>query len=359
MNPLNIAGTADPVQHPQGDLSFSTSVHSQARTAASSAAPQTPSAAALEAVRSAATLPGAAPASASAGPTTASSAAATPLCDPQEAQSLIYCVYTVQKGDSLSDIAAKLRFKGNDDVTAWDMLAQSNQPDIVSVDDLLQPGQKIRVPVQSGIIHTVKASQFLTDVAEIYGASLAEIVAVTGNRIVDLDRLSVGQEVLIPNPARLSKPPAPAAAAAAPSAASGGSSGGGQIVRGGSASRSGFIWPVGGPISSYFGPRHPLGIDIDLFSAPNAPIGAAASGVVTFAGGNSCCSYGVYVIVDHGNGFQTLYAHLSRLAVSAGQRVSQGQVLGYGGRSGYATGNHLHFEVHLNGSIVNPLSYLP
>jgi len=82
-------------------------------------------------------------------------------------------------------------------------------------------------------------------------------------------------------------------------------------------------------------------------------------GTVSFAGGNTCCSYGLYVVVDHANGYQTLYAHLSSISVTKGQTVSQGQVLGKGGRTGYATGNHLHYEVHLNGNIVNPLSYLP
>ena len=80
---------------------------------------------------------------------------------------------------------------------------------------------------------------------------------------------------------------------------------------------------------------------------------------MTFAGGNPCCSYGYYVIVDHGNGFTTLYAHLSALAVTPGQKVTQGQALGNGGRTGYATGNHLHFEVRLNGKIVDPIAYLP
>ena len=107
------------------------------------------------------------------------------------------------------------------------------------------------------------------------------------------------------------------------------------------------------------GPAHPLGIDIDLYANPNAPVAAAAAGTVTFAGGNPCCSYGYYVVIDHGNGFQTLYGHLSSLSVSTGQKVVQGQVLGLGGRTGYATGNHLHFEVYLNGSVVNPLPYLP
>ncbi len=82
-------------------------------------------------------------------------------------------------------------------------------------------------------------------------------------------------------------------------------------------------------------------------------------GVVTFAGGDPCCSYGYYVVVDHGNGFQTLYGHLSTIGVSVGEVVAQGQYLGGGGTTGYSTGPHLHFEVHLNGSVVNPLNYLP
>jgi murein DD-endopeptidase MepM/ murein hydrolase activator NlpD len=128
---------------------------------------------------------------------------------------------------------------------------------------------------------------------------------------------------------------------------------------GGGGGGAGFMWPTTGPISSRFGPGHPLGIDIDLYSNANAPIVASASGTVTFAGGNTCCSYGLYVIVDHGNGYQTLYAHLSRISVSVGAKVAQGQVLGNGGRTGYATGNHLHFEVHRNGAVINPTSVLP
>jgi murein DD-endopeptidase MepM/ murein hydrolase activator NlpD len=79
---------------------------------------------------------------------------------------------------------------------------------------------------------------------------------------------------------------------------------------------------------------------------------------VTFAGGDTCCSYGLYVIIDHGNGYSTLYGHLSQINVAAGQTVAQGQVLGLGGRTGYATGNHLHFEVRINGAPTDPLGYL-
>jgi murein DD-endopeptidase MepM/ murein hydrolase activator NlpD len=82
---------------------------------------------------------------------------------------------------------------------------------------------------------------------------------------------------------------------------------------------------------------------------------------VTFVGGNACCSYGYYVIVDHGRGWSTLYGHFSSFAsgLRKGDSVGQGQVLGYGGTTGFSTGYHLHLEMHYNGAKVNPLNYLP
>ena len=77
------------------------------------------------------------------------------------------------------------------------------------------------------------------------------------------------------------------------------------------------------------------------------------------AGGTSCCSYGLYIVINHANGLETAYAHLGSFAVSQGEYVEQGQVIGYVGLTGYTTGYDLHFEVHLNGQIVNPLNYLP
>jgi murein DD-endopeptidase MepM/ murein hydrolase activator NlpD len=81
--------------------------------------------------------------------------------------------------------------------------------------------------------------------------------------------------------------------------------------------------------------------------------------VVTFAGGNPCCSYGLYVTIAHPDGSETLYAHMSSIAVVQGQAVSQGDVIGYVGCTGYCTGNHLHFELIIDGRQVDPLLYLP
>ena len=122
---------------------------------------------------------------------------------------------------------------------------------------------------------------------------------------------------------------------------------------------SGLIWPATGPISSYFGPDHPLGIDIDQTATPGAPVLAAHDGVVLFVGGDACCSYGHYVIRISPGALVTLYAHLDVLAVAAGDTVQQGQPLGTAGCTGHCTGAHLHFEVIENGIRQNPLDYLP
>lgn len=120
----------------------------------------------------------------------------------------------------------------------------------------------------------------------------------------------------------------------------------------------GLIWPVVGPISSYFSPGHPA-IDIDQTATPGAPVRAAHDGVVLFAGGDPCCSYGRYVMVVSPSGLLTLYAHLDSLAVSPGQTVHQGDSLGPAGCTGYCTGVHLHFEVIEGGARRDPLQYLP
>lgn len=120
---------------------------------------------------------------------------------------------------------------------------------------------------------------------------------------------------------------------------------------------SGFAWPINGAITSGFGPRwggmHE-GLDIDCVTG--APIRATKAGSVitsTYDDG-----YGYHVIIDHGGGFASLYAHMSRLYVSGGS-VSQGETIGACGTTGASTGDHLHFEIRVNGSPQDPLGYLP
>src|SRR3954447_26699298 len=122
-------------------------------------------------------------------------------------------------------------------------------------------------------------------------------------------------------------------------------------------SSSGLMWPVNGPITSPFGERWGRmheGIDIGV--GYGTPIEAAAAGTVVYAGWES--GYGNFVVIDHGNGLATAYGHQSRIAVSNGEAVTQGQVIGYVGCTGHCFGPHLHFEVRVNGVAVDPLRYL-
>jgi murein DD-endopeptidase MepM/ murein hydrolase activator NlpD len=122
-------------------------------------------------------------------------------------------------------------------------------------------------------------------------------------------------------------------------------------------SSSGLIWPVNGPVTSPFGYRWGrLHAGIDIGVPYGTPIHAAASGHVVIAGWVG--GYGNYTCIDHGGGLATCYAHQSAFAVSAGQAVVQGQVIGYVGSTGHSFGAHLHFEVRVNGSPVDPLGYL-
>jgi murein DD-endopeptidase MepM/ murein hydrolase activator NlpD len=342
-----------------------------------------------------------------------------------------YCVYTVVEGDTLSGIAQALGFTGNAGVSAAEMLAQSNQPDVFSSDHI-EPGQNIRVPSETGILHTVFADETASDLSADYGASLDAILSSPYNAIGGDGVLVTGQEIFIPDPTQLpvneeveltieepatteetpaegspteteaepmptdtpaeptpSEPPAEPTPTEEPVTvpdvpllgplttptptpepteeptqtpeADEDAEEEDESPAPDSDRQAGgpFIWPVQGPISSYFGPSHPLGIDIDLFDNPDAPIVASRAGRVVFAGGDPCCSYGLYVVLEHENGIRTLYAHLSEILVSEGDVLDQGDVLGRGGRTGYATGNHLHFEIRVDGNVVDPLRYLP
>jgi murein DD-endopeptidase MepM/ murein hydrolase activator NlpD len=124
-----------------------------------------------------------------------------------------------------------------------------------------------------------------------------------------------------------------------------------------------FVWPVDGSIASGFGPRtHPIyggsraHTGVDISASQGTPIKAAGDGVVRMAGVNG--GYGNWTLIDNGDGLATGYGHQSRIAVSIGQHVSTGEVIGYVGSTGASTGPHLHWEVRVNGDPVNPLGWV-
>lgn len=131
----------------------------------------------------------------------------------------------------------------------------------------------------------------------------------------------------------------------------------GAASTGSGVSASGLIWPVQGPVTSGYGMRWGrLHEGIDIACATGTPIQAAASGTVIHSGWLG--GYGNLVVVDHGNGLATAYAHNSSLLVAVGQSVAQGETVSLCGSTGNSSGPHLHFEVRVNGVAVDPLLYL-
>ena len=120
-----------------------------------------------------------------------------------------------------------------------------------------------------------------------------------------------------------------------------------------------WIWPTASRrISTVFSASEHPGIDIDEFPTGNNPVLAAAAGRVTFAGGNPCCSYGLYVVVTHPDGYTTLYSHMGSVAVREGEEVRQGTMVGRSGCTGRCTGVHVHLEIRKDGVALNPLTLL-
>jgi murein DD-endopeptidase MepM/ murein hydrolase activator NlpD len=123
------------------------------------------------------------------------------------------------------------------------------------------------------------------------------------------------------------------------------------------------LWPVMGPITSSFGEREDpfngegaFHAGIDISASFGEPVRATADGTVETA--SMATGYGRQIVIDHGNGIETLYGHLSGFAVTAGQEVNRGQIIGYVGMSGRSTGPHLHYEVRIHNTPVNPHKYL-
>ena len=129
-------------------------------------------------------------------------------------------------------------------------------------------------------------------------------------------------------------------------------------------SAEGYVWPTAGGIGSYFGwRRHPiLGYSrlhggLDIGGRWNQPIIAAKEGVVIMAAVNG--GYGNTIIIDHGNGYASLYGHQASFEVRQGDYVETGQHIGNVGSTGLSTGPHLHFEIRVDGSVTDPLPFLP
>lgn len=253
--------------------------------------------------------------------------------------------------------------------------------------DLITPGQTLRVPSTNGLLYSVQDGDTLSSISRRYGIPTDDVMKLAANNLQNADAITVGQTLLLPGDIKPPPVPAPVvkplivASATAPPAPPSDATAAGVPAPAPSQNASPpppppppasptavvarFIWPVQGPITQGFGVPElgvgspHTGVDIGLYGRDGTPIAAASAGKVIFSGGDACCGFGYYVILQHAGGFTTLYGHLSRRAVSVGDTVAQGQTVGYAGSTGFSTGTHLHFEMHLNGDLVNPLRYLP
>lgn len=243
--------------------------------------------------------------------------------------------YTVREGDTVSTIAEK--FGVSIDTVIW-------ANDISSVTKI-KPGQQLKIPPVTGIVYEVQRGETVYSIAEKHEANPQAIVDFPFNSFANDETfaLAVGQTLIIPDgvkpKARPVSPPQPAYIAQA------------EVQTGGGGT---FIWPTSGRITQRYVWYH-RGIDI---ANQATPVIVAAQGGRVSALIYNRYGYGNHVVVDHGNGYQTLYAHLSRIYVQPNQQVSAGQALGQMGSTGRSTGIHLHFEVIHNGVKLNPLSVL-
>lgn len=216
----------------------------------------------------------------------------------------------------------------------------------------IKPGQKLKILPVSGVSHKVVSGDTLDSVAKKYSAEKQAIVDFPFNDIGDDFKLAIGQVLMVPDgvPPEVKNPPKPKVtpryiATGISNSPTFNAPGGGN-----------FVWPTSFVyISQYFAWYHP---GLDLASPASPPVKASDGGTVIVAGWPDNYGYGNRVVIDHGNGYQTLYAHLSNIYVNAGQIVSRGQSIGQMGSTGRSTGTHLHFEIHFKGVAINPLAIL-
>lgn len=209
--------------------------------------------------------------------------------------------------------------------------------------DLLRLGQKLIILPTDGILHTVAQKDTLASIAKAYKVTADVIVGYTANQIdAKNPQIAVGQQLLVPGGTKALPQVATVYKGAAPK----------KAVQ---PATNRMVWPTSGTLTQAYKPLHKA---LDIARAKGTPIKAADNGYVVVAGWSNV-GYGNYIVIDHRNGIQTLYGHLSRIDVSRGDAVTRGQVIGLMGSTGNSTGPHLHFEVIKNGVKINPRSYLP
>jgi LysM repeat protein len=243
--------------------------------------------------------------------------------------------YAVESGDTIYAIAFK--FGLDPETLIW------SNPDLEKSPDVLSIGQKLTVLPVNGVYHQVGEGDTIESIASTFKADPSAIINYPLNQL-DPEQPTIipGQWVIVPGG---SKPFIPRTVTAYVT----------DIPEGANAGSGSFAWPASGTIYQGYFAWHPA---IDIASYIGAPVLAADSGYVVVSGWDNT-GYGNHIVIDHGNGFQTLYAHLNAIYVNAGENVAQGQQIGEVGITGNATGPHLHFEIRQSTVQRNPMGFLP
>ena len=242
-------------------------------------------------------------------------------------------IYTIQEGDTIASISARYNISTN--TILW--------ANGLSKNDTIRVGDHLTILPTTGVLHTVKSGDTVLKLAGVYEANAADIIKY--NSLDEDAKLGIGQKIIVPD-GYISPRSAPRIAPSGSSLAAGETAPPPSTATG-----AGFIWPTTTKhISQYFRWGH-TGIDIDNRSRP--PVYAAAAGTVEFSG--RLGGYGNLVIVNHGGGLTTYYAHNEINYVKKGETVAKGTAIAKVGSTGRSTGPHLHFEVRKSGRPVNPL----
>lgn len=241
--------------------------------------------------------------------------------------------YTVDEGDTLAEVAKK--FGVDVDSILWLNKGVSEKK--------LKPGSLLKIPPVVGVVHTVKSGETIYSIAKKYNVSAQAIVDFPFNEFSNDETfaLAIGQTLVVPDGEMPDEPalsPRNIASVLTPNA--------------GAISATGkWLWPAAGTITQYFKPWHKA---IDIANRSGGPILAADAGTVIAVGWDNT-GYGNRIMVDHGNGYKTLYAHMSKFAVKVGQTVKRGDKLGDMGSTGRSTGTHLHFEIRTAKGNLDPV----
>jgi hypothetical protein len=268
--------------------------------------------------------------------------------------------YTVVEGDSVFGIAEKFGLKP--ETILW-----GNYSILADDPHSLSPGQELNILPTDGVYYQWLGGTSFSDWASFFGVTAADVIDYPGNNlnpdaIGDYNNPNIpsGTWLIIPGgkrqlvswsaPLGLTRDNPAIATEMGPGACG--------SISGGAVGYGTFVWPANKHFLSGYDYNPPIHWGIDIAGDLGEPVFASDAGVIVYAGWNKF-GYGNMIMIDHGTGFQTLYGHLSDIAVGCGQSVGQGQEIGAIGSTGHSSGPHLHFEIRTTTYFVNPWDYLP